>query len=723
MIFRHRRTLIFSAVILFSLLLHTIPVVKQLLGILQLRTYDLILDIINAIADNDHQAKIDDIVIVDIDEASISRLGQFSKWPSLYFADLIDSLANDGPALIAFDVFFTESDSLNVFGQERMAAHLAQKGLHATELLAHYTSDRELARAISEAGNVYLAMFNSSTQLDSIYLPSSLIPWQVPGAYAKTMNNPKAPLPLLAEAAYGVGLAHIEPDVSGVIHDYQLFFRHKDSLYLNFSFQAALDLLGIDQMIQKGRSLHLLSDGELIAKLPLSSNQELFLNYYGKSRRFRYVSFSDVLQGQIPHPFFENKIVLVGSSAAGLRDIKTTPLDADYPGVELHATLMMNLLTGDHVKWLPPFLSWLISCVLLLLLALSIRHLKPPHSLMIYVAASALLFGIFLMSFALWRLTMDYSVFMLIWFLGYFSLLVNEFQMQYAEKKKVRNAFEHFVPKSVISQIMTVNDPLRVGGSRKTASILFSDIRSFSGICEQIPAEEVGDFLHQHFNRCTKVVMQNNGTLDKYIGDALLALYNVPIPQPAYQLDACKTAVGIIKEADALRLEYAAHPVLSSFQIGIGIATGEIIAGNFGSDEIFNYTGIGDKMNLASRLEGLNKNYHTSIIIEAVTYAAVKEQFLCRWLDRVCVKGKDEALDIYELLVPFSQATDKQKRLCELYSSGLQAMVDSQMDKAQSVWEQCRREYPEDYPTLLMLNRMKEIDRQSWDGVFRHDSK
>jgi adenylate cyclase len=719
---RYRRTYIFLAVIILSLLLHTLPIAKQLLGILQLRTYDLILDLVNAFADNDSKPKIEEIVIVDIDEESISRLGQFSKWPNLYFADLVDSLANDEPILIAFDMFFTESDSLNAYGRQRMGQHFAARGLAADQVLAHYTSDREFAAAIARAGNVYLGMFNSSSPLDSVYLPSTLSTWQVSGNKAQAISNPKAPLPLLAEAAYGVGLAHIEPDISGVIHDYPLFFRFGDELLVNFSFQACLDLLGIDKILQK-RALHLLRDGEIVGTIPLNSRQELFFNYYGKSRRFRYVSFSDVLLGRIPHPFFEGKIVLVGSSAAGLRDIKTTPLDADYPGVELHATLMMNVLTGDYVRWLPLWGSWLIAAILLLLLASCIRYLRPLHCLIIYLTASLLLFSAFIYSFAASRLSMDYSVFILTWVLGYFSLLVNEYQLQYAEKKKVRNAFEHFVPKSVISQIMKVNDPLCVGGVRKTASILFSDIRDFSSICEKIPAEEVSDFLHKHFNECTDVVMQNKGTLDKYIGDALLALYNVPIAQATYQLDACKTAVGIIQKADALRAEYAAHPVLSSFKIGVGIATGEIIAGNFGSDEIFNYTGIGDKMNLASRLEGLNKNYHSSIIIDAATHEAVHDHYLCRRLDRVCVKGKGEAVDIFELLAPIYMATEQQNRLCELYNTGLQAMVESNKDLAQTAFEQCQRAFPEDYPTRLMLARLAAIDWSTWDGVFRHNTK
>lgn len=718
----YRRYVIALAVILLSFLLHQALLSKQLLSILQLRTYDLILDLVNAYSENDAKAPIEDIVIVDIDEHSISTLGQYSSWPSLYFADLVDSLANDDPALIAFDVFFTESDSLNAFGHKRMTKHLQDKGYPVGDLFSYYTSDVDFARAIRDAGNVYLGMFNSSTELDSIYLPPTLIAHSATGAKPQQISNPKAPIPLLADSAYGVGLAIICSDISGVIHDYPLFFKYQDDLYVNFSFQACLDLLGIDEIRQEG-DLKLLSEGQIVRRVPLDSQSRFFFNYYGKSHRFRYISFSDVLLGRIEHGFFAGKIVLVGSSAAGLRDIKTSPLEPDYPGVELHATMMMNLIMEDYVHWLPLWLSWLIVIAFIFLMAFGISYLKPLQSLFIYAIASILLFLAFIISFALARLSMDYSVFLLTWVLGYFSLLVHESQLQYAEKKKVRNAFEHYVSKSVISQIMKVNNPLKVGGTRKSASILFSDIRSFSSICEQLPAEEVSEFLHEHFNRCTKIVTQNMGILDKYIGDAMLALYNVPVEHPNYQLDACHTAVGVIAESLALQTKYAEHPVLGFFRIGVGIATGEIIAGNFGSDEIFNYTGIGDKMNLASRLEGLNKSYKTSIIIDTATYLAVKDHYLCRWLDRVCVKGKGEALDIYELLGPLPTASEPLKSFCELYAQGLRAMIESDVDHARKAFQECLRIVTEDYPSQLMLERLQEINWECWDGVFRHDSK
>ncbi|MCB5252794.1 MAG: adenylate/guanylate cyclase domain-containing protein [Candidatus Cloacimonetes bacterium] len=720
---RLRRPLIVLAVILCSALLHYLPVSRPLLRILQLGVYDLLLDFHNAFSGRDDDPIFDEICIVDIDEQSIAALGQHSSWPSLYFADLVDSLANDNPILIAIDDFFTESDSINDFGQQRLAEHLEAKGYQPRDLFQHYTSDAEFARALKDAGNVYLAMFNSSVGTsDKPYLPPNLKAWDLLPKQAIQLQYPKAPIPLLAESAYGVGFAQIKPDLTGKIHDYPLFMHYEDNYYANFGFQACLDLLGVDEIVQE-KDLFLKGGGEQIMRLPLSDEGLLFINYYGRAGRFRRISFSDILLGNLAHGYFEDRIVLIGSSASGLGDIKTTPLGADFPGVELHATIMQNILSEDFIQWLPKWQSWLICLLLLSGMSLIMRYLKPLYTIIVFLIASAFLLMAFYLSFAWASLGMDYSVFLFTWILGYLAILINESQLLLGEKKKVRNAFEHYVPKAVIAQIMKTNDPLKIGGVPKHASILFTDIRNFSSICEKSSPEEISALLHEYYNRSTKIITDNHGTLDKYIGDAILALFNVPIPIPDYPIDACRAALGIVKASLAMHKDFADHPILSEFAIGVGIATGEIIAGNFGSDEIFNYTGIGDKMNLASRIEGLNKVYQTSIIIESVTYNAVSDHFLSRWLDRVCVKGKREKVDIYEVICPLSEATENQKYFCRLYEQGLQAMINGRPEKAKASFSQCQKLFPQDYVCQLMLSRLPEIDWDSWEGVFYYDNK
>lgn len=720
--FRDRRLHIVVIVFLSSLLLHNVPVAKQLLRILHLRTYDTMLDFTNSRRLYDDEPVFEDIVIVDIDEKSINALGQFSTWPNLYFADIVDRLSADGALAIGFDIFFTETDSISAFGQERIGRYLREKGLEPGDTFAHLGSDDELARSFRDAGNVFLAMFDRKQGGEPCPLPPNLVAWDVPGAHFFKLNSPKPPIEKLSSAAYGVGFAHIEPDVSRTIHDYPLFFEYEDKLYTNFSLDICLALLGIDE-IKIDNKLRLYSQGELIRNVPLASNKALFLKYYGHAFRFRYVSFSDILLERIPEGFFEDKIILVGSSAEGLSDLKPSAMDQSYPGVELHATLMKNLLHEEYIYWVPSWLNWLICLVLLVSIAIVIRKLKPQFSLIIFIAASALMFAVFLFSFDLFSLSMEYSVYMLTWLMGFPALLANESQNQYRERKRVRKVFEHYVSKPVIAQIMKVDNPLKVGGERRHAAILFCDIRGFSNMCEQLPAEEVSDFLHRYFNRLTKVITNNSGTLDKYIGDAILALYNVPIEYPDYKIKACLSALDMASQAILLREEYVDHPVLHDFEMGVGIASGEIIAGNFGSDEIFNYTGIGDRMNLASRLEGLNKFYKTNIIIDKVTYADVTDIFLCRHLDRVCVKGRDEAVDIYELIGKKGQCSKEDFNFAKLYEQALMLLIEGKFEASAAAFKECLEIRPNDYPSQIMLERRGQIEECTWDGTFRHDSK
>lgn len=720
--FRDRRLHIVVIVFLSSLLLHYLPISKQLLRILHLRTYDTMLDFANSRRLYDDEPVFEDIVIVDIDEKSINTLGQFSTWPNLYFADMVDHLSADGAAAIGFDIFFTETDSLFAFGQERINRYIREKGLEPGDVFKHLGSDDELARSFRDAGNVFLAMFNREQEGEAYPMPPNLIAWDVPGASFYRLRNPKPPIEKLSSAAYGVGLAIIEPDVSRTIHDYPMFFEYEDKLYTNFSFDMCLALLGIDE-IKMDSHLRLYSGGELKRKVPLTSRKELFLKYYGHAFRFRYVSFSDILLDRIPDGFFEGKAVLVGSSAEGLSDLKPSAMDQNYPGVELHATLMKNILDEEYVYWVPSWLNWLICLVLLVAVAIVIRKLKPQFSLIIFIVASVLMSLAFLFSFDLFSLSMEYSVYMLTWLMGFPALLANESQNQYRERKRVRKVFEHYVSKPVIAQIMKVDNPLKVGGERRHAAILFCDIRSFSNMCEQLPAEEVSDFLHRYFNRLTKVITNNSGTLDKYIGDAILALYNVPIEYPDYKIKACESALDMASQAILLREEYVDHPVLHDFEMGVGIASGEIIAGNFGSDEIFNYTGIGDRMNLASRLEGLNKYYRTNVIIDKVTYTDVADIFLCRHLDRVCVKGRDEAVDIYELIGRKEQCSEDDFSFAELYDRALMLLIEGEFEASAAAFEKCLEIRADDYPSRIMLERKEIIDKCSWDGTFRHDSK
>lgn len=724
MIFRIRYIIVTLAVLAGSYLIRETPILKELFSSSDLRIYDTILDFDNALSYDPTQGTFDDICIVDIDEKSIATLGQYSTWPNVVFADVIDILAADKPLAIGFDVFFTERDSLMPYPRSRLSDQFKGLNVNPDAIFKHLSTDGLLTQSIARAGNVYLAMFNSKDTADETPLPSNLHPWKLSPKSYLPLEYPHPPVPKFSHAAKGVGFAQIEPDISLVIHDFPLFLGYRDSFYVNFSFQMCLDLLEIDRIVSRDRC-QLYRQGKLIQDIPLSPDGLFFMKFYGPQGAFRHIPLSDVLQHRIAPTYFTDRIILVGSSASGLRDIQPVPLDPAYPGIEMHATFIRNLLASDFVHWLNKWLILAVNLVLLAFLIVIIRLTKPMVSIMIFLFSSVLMMlGLFLL-YHMQTITFPYSAVILPWFGGFIALMITESQEHLKEKKKVHNAFEHYVSKEVISEIMKGSQALKTGGEKKTISILFADVRNFTSLCEKMAPTEITAFMNDYFDQCTELITAHHGMLDKYIGDAVLALFGAPLSTPDFEGDAVKTALAIRDLSFALQASNADHPYLKDFRIGIGIATGELIVGNIGSTSIFNYTGLGDKMNTCSRLENLNKYYHTSIIADEATIRKVKDRVLYRKLDTVSVKGKEQQAEIFEVLgeADFVTLNAEIRESYRLYESALDKMKDKQPDAARELLNRALELNPEDYPAQLMLERLEIINWEIWNGVWAHDQK
>jgi len=724
MTFRIRYLLIALAILIVTILCDYVPVLQTVLKNADLRIFDTLLHVHHSLTWDKTQPVYDNICIVDIDEASISELGQYSSWPTLFFADLVNILAEDEPLAIGFDVFFTESDSITGYARKRMREKLQDSQGNSDHVLSHLSTDRDFAEAMQRAGNVYLAMFNSDTYASREKLPGKLISWKIRNKNFVRLHYPHPPIPIFTEAARGIGFAHIEPDESGTIHDYPVFLSDGHKSYVNFSMQMVLDLMGINR-IKVDRYCNLYEGQTLVTRLPLSPDFRYYFHYYGPQKSFRYISFSDVIFHRIPTGYFNNRIVLVGSSASGLRDIKSTPLDKDFPGVELHATFLRNVLEETYVRWLSPWFLLAVNIFLLSLMAISIPNAKPLLSISIYAALSVLSVPATYFLYSRWNYTYPYTTILLPWIFGFLGLFITQAHEQGVEKRKVRNAFEHYVSKDVIGQIMKGSQKLTAGGEKKTISIMFVDVRSFTTLCEKLSPDEITTFMNQYFNLATDVIIDNRGLLDKYIGDGILGLFGAPVTYQGFELNAVKTAITIRNISYKLADEYANHPVLKDFRIGASIATGELIVGNIGSNTIFNYTAIGDRMNFSSRLEGLNKIYHTSIIIDQVTYEKVHQIYFCRKLDRVKVKGKNIESDIYEVVDSY-EAMPRDSRLItcyRIYETALALMDYQHKEEARELLHEVLKEYPDDAPTQLMLERIEIINWETWDGAWQYESK
>ncbi len=717
---RYLRTLLVAlAAWLIALLLLKLPVSGNIFHNADLRLLDSFFGLERMLVFDPNRPVYDDILIVAIDDVSLDRLGPFSSWPTLYFSDAVSLIASGAPLLIGLDVFFPDSTGISLPARQRILQSVPDPGSRQQlqNLFELLDNEDELAQAISAAGNVFLAMFDNPGLPSAGEIPSSLQTWDVRPPYLIEVEKPHPPLAVLSESAYGIGFAQVKPDASGIIHDYPLFIGYQGKNYVNFSFQAGLDLLGADS-IGVDHDCRIYSSGEMLRRLPLSKDGRFFLKYYSQLPAFRYVSFSDVIQQRIPPEYFEGKIVLVGGTATGLGDLKPTPGHPLTPGVEIHATFMRNLLEEEYIHWLDQRIAYALLIVLVGALVFIVNLSRPLISVLYISLVSLVLLTGFLLLFMLRGTVLEYSVVLLPWGLVCASLIYFHYSTQVQERKKVREAFGHYVADDVIKQIMKDKDALCIGGIKKPVAVLICDIRNFTSLCESSRPNQITNFLNHYFNVVTEIVIARQGMLDKYMGDAVLALFNAPLDLEDYIVQACCAAHQISLSRATILKQAGNDPVYQNFRLGVAVACGEVIVGNMGSDRIFNYTGIGNTMNIASRLEGLNKYYHTSVILDAAAYEAVKDILPCRHLDHVYLKGVNIPQQIYELCPPATST-----EFIAAYETALDEMIRGNFDSARQAFLDAQKLAPEDIPTRIMLTRLETLDPHTWTGAWRHEQK
>lgn len=721
----YRSALIILLAWILARLLTVAPFTAQFVKMSDLGIYDTVIRIDRFLKARASLPVYDSIVIVDIDDKSLARLGQFSQWPTQYFADATSILNQDAARVIAFDVMFADSSSFTRRSKDRILKDVRDPLFikNADRFFGYVDGEEEFAEAIITAGNVFLAMFNNPNLIKLPPLPSTITPWNVDPKRTLTVTHPHPPIKALAEAAYGVGFAQVSADESGKVHDFPLFIKFNDTHYVNFSFQACLDLLAVDSIRFDGSKCRLLSSERKDTELPLSPDGRFFLKYPPQYPAFRTVSFVDLIDRRVSPGYFANRIVIIGSSATGLGDRKTVPFSTGFPGVELHATFVRNVLEEDFVTWVHPLWDFLWLAMLLGVLMLLIKTGKPIIQLGWIVGASVLMFVYFVWLYYSFGSTFYYSRLVMPWLFCGISLVYDHYTRQIKERKQVHDAFGHFVSKDVIREVMKDKSALKIGGSRRHVSALITDVRGFSTYCEKCEVDEITEFINRFFNLATRIILDQHGLLDKFMGDAVLALFNVPYSTPEYAVLACRSALQIQVAAEELKQEYQDHPVLHGFRIGVGISSGEVIVGNIGSDEIFNYTGIGTTMNMCSRLEALNKVYKSRIIVDESTYLMANYAFAFRHLDYTSVSGIEQPTHIYELICEISQLDKTDEQFIRIYDEAVDLMSKRDFTASKAAFCKALALKPGDQATQLMIERLDIMNWETWDGVWQHTHK
>ncbi|HTQ59786.1 MAG TPA: adenylate/guanylate cyclase domain-containing protein [Candidatus Solibacter sp.] len=718
------------------------------------------------------------IVIVDIDQRAQEVLG---RWPfsRAYFAKTLDVLHEDGAKVAAFDITFSKPDQsaapvralADELEKSRQSGETVDPKLIAEvrQLAARYDADSQFAAAIKRFGPVILGNYFLFTRADlegvsdatlqayadqiaffayppahplrpqfgkedklhlmEIFQGAKLVPR---GAEA---NLDKLTSALSSDSSW-TGFFNEPPDTDGIVRRATLLLPYGRSenpaewdLYPSLDIMAARALMGTE-----GQDTNLFYGPVGIARIDFGKQLalrtddlgQMLINYQGPWGTFHHYSIADVLHRSFTPGTFKGKLVLIGATATGIGDLRATPFGGtNYPGVEIHANAIDNILNDRFIK--RDARSALIDALLIFLFGI------PLGIWMALVQPRWMWFGAGLL---IPLVAVDYGAFLHGWWLNFTVpamtltgnvLLVSLYRalVEEKEKRKVRTAFGQYLSPEVIRRLLV--NPQLVEPKKTAITVMFSDIRGFTSISEKLDAQELALFLNQYLSDMTRIVFKNNGTLDKYIGDAVMAFWGAPFEETGHASRACNAALEMMKRVRELQKQWEAQGK-PSLEIGIGLNTGVASVGNMGSALRYGYTALGDTVNLSSRLEGLNKDYGTHIIVNETTYQAAKDDgFVFRELDLMRVKGKLQPVTIYQLLgreadFAANGLAETVRLQMAMFARALELYRNRRWEAAQRACQDLLDKWPNDGPSRVYWKRCQdylfEEPPANWDGVF-----
>jgi adenylate cyclase len=420
--------------------------------------------------------------------------------------------------------------------------------------------------------------------------------------------------------------------------------------------------------------------------------------------------------------FFKGRSVLVGATAVGLYDLRNTPMEANYPGPELHLTMLANLLQNDFLKQWPlegrlmPWIIFALGCAL----SVAWTLFGSLASMGLFISVIGIVIGLDLWSFLHNQTLLHSSLLYLTIFVCFFSIQIFKYFTEEKKKRELKSTFSKYVSPAVVDELLKDAANLKLGGRRERMTAFFSDVRGFTTISEKLAPEELSRVLNLYLTPMTEIVFKNSGTLDKYMGDAIMAFFGAPVRTKDHAKNACRCALESIEKLKELQKSFEEKNI-PMIDIGIGINTGDMSVGNMGSNIVQNYTIMGDAVNLASRLEGINKEYGTRIIISEFTYEEVKDSFTAREVDLVRVKGKLAPVRIYELLSEGPLPKERAAHI-EAYDAALTAYQAKDFSTAMAKFQIAESLTQNDPVAAIYIKRCENYIESppppDWDGVF-----
>jgi len=531
-----------------------------------------------------------------------------------------------------------------------------------------------------------------------------------------------------------LGWINVRLDEDGFVRQIPLFSESEKGVIESFSLALARIYLNQDPESYYIQNSHFKFSSDI--EIPVISQKEngsdkevqlMYMNYFAEPNQFRHISLTDLLKKNFIDADdevidFRDKIVIIGPTAIDLQDDYLSPVSSGVrmPGVEIHANAIQTVITQQFLKDPSTLVLWGMLVGILVINLILFSFLKLRYSLVIVaVELISILIG------GLWayehRLLMNVVYPILASLLSFVGTYLLRFIMEQKKRKFIEGAFGHYVNKTVVKNIQANPDLLKLGGAKRSLTVFFSDIEGFTSISEQFKPEELVKFLNEYLGKMTDIIISQQGTLDKYEGDAIMAFWNAPLADHDHALHACLAALENQKKLGELRDKWS-KTGLPEMHVRIGINTGEAVVGNMGSKNRFDYTAMGDNVNLASRLEGLNKQYGSSILMAENTYQEVKDHVICREIDTVRVKGKKEPVHIYELITKKEEFDEAQKEKIDSFESALKLYREGQFKMAHLKFQSLSG----DPVALVMSKRCEKLLKsppKQWDGIWTFQVK
>ena len=678
------------------------------------------------------------VLIVDIDEASLNTIGQW-PWPRDVFAKLVERIGRGGAAAIGLDIVFAEPDRTS---PHLLVQSMPQLSAEAREELLRAPDHDEIFAGILKRTRTVLGQSAYNPRPDDTR--EALAPkasfatlGSDPGPYLIEYPGLLSNVPVLEKAASGRGMFTVLPDPDGLVRRVPIVMKAGGEM---------IPSLNADMLrVATGQTTYVIKTGDagvqsvVLAgiEIPTDANAQLWI-YYSPHDPKRYVSAADVLNGKVAGDTFKGKLVLIGTSATGLFDVKSTPIEPVMPGVELHAQALENILSRTSLK--RPGYTIGAELVLAVVVGTAFMILVPilgavPVAIL-GAANAALVGGLAWYLFTQQGVLLDAAYPLLGGLTIFLAMVFVNYYREEARRRQIRSAFSQYISPDLVAQLAKEPDRLVLGGETRELSILFSDVRGFTGISESYKdsPQELTALLNRLLTPLSHAVLEYNGTIDKYMGDAIMAFWNAPLDDKSHAADACRSSLRMVQSLERINEERRCEAEMSStpyteLRIGIGINTGDCVVGNMGSDMRFDYSVLGDAVNLASRLEGQSETFGVTIILGSTTATLVMDKFAVLELDALRVKGKSEPETVYTLIGAQDVLTDpaflNMKKLLEEMLISYRARKWAAASKALKALRQINTgSYGVDLSTLIKLyeDRIRDFRKnpppKKWDGVY-----